>query len=71
MRETPLYMAAKNGCSEAASLLLSHGAFIESKASENSFKGIFAILPRPEGGEFGKFYSLHALNNLRISILCS
>lgn len=31
--ETPLHMAAKNGCNEAAGLLLSHGAFTESKAN--------------------------------------
>ena len=31
--ETPLHMAAKNGCNEAAKLLLSHGAFIEAKAN--------------------------------------
>ncbi|KAH9762280.1 ANK REP REGION domain-containing protein [Citrus sinensis] len=32
--ETPLHMAAKNGCNEAAKLLLAHGAFIEAKANE-------------------------------------
>lgn len=31
--ETPLHMAAKNGCNEAAKLLLSHGAYIEAKAN--------------------------------------
>ncbi|CAO2822852.1 unnamed protein product [Amaranthus hypochondriacus] len=31
--ETPLHMASKNGCNEAAKLLLSHGAFIEAKAN--------------------------------------
>ncbi|CAN0900141.1 Protein CfxQ homolog [Linum grandiflorum] len=31
--ETPLHMAAKNGCKEAAQLLLSHGAFIEARAN--------------------------------------
>ncbi|KAL2929186.1 Protein CfxQ-like protein [Bienertia sinuspersici] len=31
--ETPLHMAAKNGCNEAARILLSHGAFIEAKAN--------------------------------------
>ncbi|KAK6915328.1 Ankyrin repeat [Dillenia turbinata] len=30
--ETPLHMAAKNGCSEAARLLLARGAFIKAKA---------------------------------------
>lgn len=31
--ETPLHMAAKNGCNDAAKLLLSHGAYIEAKAN--------------------------------------
>ncbi|KAM1389701.1 hypothetical protein ACFX13_018043 [Malus domestica] len=31
--ETPLHMAAKNGCNDAARLLLVHGAFIEAKAN--------------------------------------
>ncbi|KAI3443791.1 hypothetical protein Pfo_000456 [Paulownia fortunei] len=31
--ETPLHMAAKNGCNEAAKLLLAHGAFVEAKAN--------------------------------------
>jgi ankyrin repeat protein len=31
--ETPLHMAAKNGCSDAARLLLAHGAFVEAKAN--------------------------------------
>ena len=35
-------------------------------ASENAFKGIFTSLPKPGGGEFGKFYSLPALNDPRI-----
>lgn len=31
--ETPLHMAAKNGCNEAARLLLEHGAYVEAKAN--------------------------------------
>ncbi|XP_051132033.1 uncharacterized protein LOC127252068 [Andrographis paniculata] len=31
--ETPLHMAAKNGCNETAKLLLARGAFIEAKAN--------------------------------------
>ena len=31
--ETPLHMAAKNGCNEATRLLLAHGAFVEAKAN--------------------------------------
>lgn len=35
-------------------------------AAEHPFKGIFTTLPKPGGGEFGKFYSLPALNDPRI-----
>ncbi|KAI3755873.1 hypothetical protein L1987_55682 [Smallanthus sonchifolius] len=42
---------------------------IASMASENPFKGIFTTLPSPGGGEFGKFYSLPALNDPRIDKL--
>ncbi|XP_042006400.1 aconitate hydratase, cytoplasmic isoform X2 [Salvia splendens] len=38
-------------------------------SSENAFKGIFTSLPKPGGGEFGKFYSLPALNDPRIDKL--
>ncbi|KAK4743633.1 hypothetical protein SAY87_009945 [Trapa incisa] len=38
-------------------------------ASENPFKGILTALPKPGGGEFGKFYSLPALNDPRIDKL--
>ncbi|KAJ0715552.1 putative aconitate hydratase [Helianthus annuus] len=38
-------------------------------ASENPFKSILTTLPRPGGGEFGKFYSLPALNDPRIDKL--
>lgn len=31
--ETPLHMAAKNGCNQAAKILLAHGAAVESKAN--------------------------------------
>ncbi|KAK4770208.1 hypothetical protein SAY87_030740 [Trapa incisa] len=37
--------------------------------SENPFKGILTALPKPDGGEFGKFYSLPALNSPRIDKL--
>ncbi|ESQ36924.1 hypothetical protein EUTSA_v10002387mg [Eutrema salsugineum] len=40
-----------------------------SMASEHPFKGIFTSLPKPGGGEFGKFYSLPALNDPRIDKL--
>jgi aconitate hydratase len=35
-------------------------------ASENPFKGILKTLEKPGGGEFGKYYSLTALNDPRI-----
>ncbi|CAL5405572.1 unnamed protein product [Camellia sinensis] len=42
---------------------------ISTMASGNPFKGIFTNLPKPGGGEFGKFYSLPALNDARIDVL--
>ncbi|KAK3014234.1 hypothetical protein RJ639_008167 [Escallonia herrerae] len=42
---------------------------IASMASENVFKAILTGLPKPGGGEFGKFYSLPALNDPRIEKL--
>lgn len=38
-------------------------------ASEHPFNGILSGLPKPGGGEFGKFYSLPALNDPRIDKL--
>ncbi|GAU29004.1 hypothetical protein TSUD_165230 [Trifolium subterraneum] len=38
-------------------------------ASENVFKGILTSLPKPGGGEYGRFYSLPALNDPRIERL--
>ncbi|CAN1339745.1 Aconitate hydratase, cytoplasmic, partial [Linum perenne] len=37
-------------------------------ASENPYKGILTSLPKPGGGEFGKFFSLPALNDPRIGM---
>uniref|UniRef100_A0A5B7BK45 Aconitate hydratase n=1 Tax=Davidia involucrata TaxID=16924 RepID=A0A5B7BK45_DAVIN len=42
---------------------------ISTMASENAFKRILTSLPKPGGGEFGKFYSLPALNDPRIDKL--
>ncbi|KAI5599572.1 hypothetical protein POPTR_002G229200v4 [Populus trichocarpa] len=42
---------------------------IATMAHEHPFKGIFTSLPKPGGGEFGKFYSLPALNDPRIEKL--
>ncbi|KAL5754372.1 hypothetical protein ACOSP7_022592 [Xanthoceras sorbifolium] len=38
-------------------------------ATENPFKSILKTLERPDGGEFGKYYSLPALNDSRIDKL--
>lgn len=38
-------------------------------ASEHPFNGILSGLPKPGGGEFGKFYSLPALNDPRIGMV--
>lgn len=35
-------------------------------ATENPFKSILKTLEKPDGGEFGKYYSLPALNDPRI-----
>ncbi|GAB4825168.1 hypothetical protein Ancab_008043 [Ancistrocladus abbreviatus] len=42
---------------------------ISTMASENPFKGVLHSLPRPGGGEFGKYYDLPALNDPRIDKL--
>ncbi|XP_078432566.1 aconitate hydratase, cytoplasmic-like [Wolffia australiana] len=42
---------------------------ISSMAADNPFKAILTSLPRPGGGEFGKFYSLPGLNDPRIGRL--
>ncbi|XP_042514227.1 aconitate hydratase, cytoplasmic [Macadamia integrifolia] len=42
---------------------------IATMASENAFKGILTSLPKPGGGEFGKYYSLTALNDPRVDKL--
>jgi aconitate hydratase len=38
-------------------------------ATEHAFKNILTSLPKPGGGEYGKFYSLPALNDPRIDKL--
>ncbi|KAF5746069.1 aconitate hydratase cytoplasmic [Tripterygium wilfordii] len=42
---------------------------IATMAPEHPFKGVLTSLPKPGGGEFGKFYSLPALNDPRIDKL--
>ncbi|MBA0834637.1 hypothetical protein Goarm_006969, partial [Gossypium armourianum] len=39
------------------------------RTAEHPFKAVLTSLPRPGGGEFGKFYSLPALNDPRIDKL--
>ncbi|KAK9136928.1 hypothetical protein Sjap_007522 [Stephania japonica] len=49
-------------------LFVSSNAY--SSASENAFKGIVTSLPKPSGGEYGKYFSLPALNDSRIGMDC-
>ncbi|PHT99448.1 Aconitate hydratase 2, mitochondrial [Capsicum chinense] len=53
----------------AAPALNSFHRKLATMAAENPFKGILTALPKPGGGEFGKFYSLPALNDPRIDKL--
>ncbi|KAG0448832.1 hypothetical protein HPP92_027631 [Vanilla planifolia] len=56
--------------SEIGSFLYFSDRIVEFKmASANPFDYILASLPRPTGGEFGKYYSLPALNDSRIDKL--
>ncbi|ESQ54648.1 hypothetical protein EUTSA_v10024325mg [Eutrema salsugineum] len=41
----------------------------EASASEHAYKDILTSLPKPGGGEYGKYYSLPALNDPRIDRL--
>ncbi|KAL2944664.1 Aconitate hydratase 2 mitochondrial [Bienertia sinuspersici] len=43
---------------------------IATMAAEHPYKGIFTSLPKAGGGEFGKFYSLPALNDPRVGKCC-
>ncbi|KAH6788967.1 aconitase 3 [Perilla frutescens var. frutescens] len=65
---SPTSLAAQIRIASSASDSLLHRK-IATMASENAFKGIFTSLPKPGGGEFGKFYSLPALNDPRIDKL--
>lgn len=44
--------------------------FCLTAASENPFKSILKTLEKADGGEFGKYYSLPALNDPRIGKFC-
>ncbi|KAL7128805.1 hypothetical protein ABFS83_13G018900 [Erythranthe nasuta] len=66
--KSPASLASQIRISSAFSDTLLHRK-IATMASENAFKGIFTSLPKPGGGEFGKFYSLPALNDPRIDKL--
>ncbi|KAL5975901.1 hypothetical protein ACLOJK_020229 [Asimina triloba] len=46
--ETPLHMAAKNGCSEAAKLLLDHGASLTAKANNGMTPLHLAVWSSPQ-----------------------
>nr|GEX51180.1 aconitate hydratase, cytoplasmic-like [Tanacetum cinerariifolium] len=62
-------LRAQIGSPVVTSSLLQPNIKTTSMASENPFKGIFTTLARPEGGDFGKYYSLPALNDPRIEKL--
>ncbi|KAK1326198.1 hypothetical protein QJS10_CPA01g00891 [Acorus calamus] len=53
----------------SASVIERFRSKIPNMASENAFKSILTGLPKPGGGEFGKYYSLPALNDPRIDKL--
>ena len=57
-------------CSVVSKFLIPGAEFLRSdlgvSASENPFKGNLTSLPKPGGGEFGKFYSLPSLNDPRV-----
>uniref|UniRef100_A0A0E0E1G7 Aconitate hydratase n=1 Tax=Oryza meridionalis TaxID=40149 RepID=A0A0E0E1G7_9ORYZ len=46
-----------------------HRRMAATAAAEHPFKNILTTLPKPGGGEYGKFYSLPALNDPRIDKL--
>ncbi|KAK1398438.1 hypothetical protein POM88_008301 [Heracleum sosnowskyi] len=51
-------------------MLLESPARLRSRqTSENPFKDICTALPKPDGGEYGKYYNLTALNDPRIDKL--
>ncbi|KAL0399910.1 UNVERIFIED_CONTAM: Aconitate hydratase 3, mitochondrial [Sesamum radiatum] len=66
--KSPPSLAAQIRIASVSSDTLLHRK-IATMAAENPFKGIFTSLPKPGGGEFGKFYSLPALNDPRIDKL--
>ncbi|KAL3635483.1 Acyl CoA oxidase [Castilleja foliolosa] len=66
--KSPTSLAAQIRIASASSGSLLHRK-ISTMVSENAFKGIFTSLPKPGVGEFGKFYSLPALNDPRIDKL--
>ncbi|CAN0914541.1 Aconitate hydratase 3, mitochondrial [Linum grandiflorum] len=81
VRSLPRWSHGVNWKSQGAGAVRAHGRAagvpvieqfqrkIASMASEHPFKEIFTSLPKPGGGEFGKFYSLPALNDPRIDKL--
>ncbi|XXG69113.1 hypothetical protein AAC387_Pa06g2057 [Persea americana] len=66
-RRFPVSLRAQNRTSSPA--LERFGRKISTMASENAFKGILTSLKKPGGGEFGKYFSLPALNDPRIDKL--
>ncbi|GJN39489.1 hypothetical protein PR202_gb28611 [Eleusine coracana subsp. coracana] len=56
-------------CLNTDSFTINHPLFALLTATEHPFKTILTNLPKPGGGEYGKFYSLPALNDPRIDKL--
>ncbi|TVU38891.1 hypothetical protein EJB05_12286, partial [Eragrostis curvula] len=63
--------AGRGHCSGAANVdrLASRGLATMAGASNNCFGHVLTSLPKPGGGEYGKYYSLPALNDPRIDRL--
>ncbi|KAK9148821.1 hypothetical protein Scep_007578 [Stephania cephalantha] len=56
--ETPLHMAAKNGCNETAILLLKHGALVEAKANNGMTPLHLAVWSSQLGEDFSTVKTL-------------
>nr|WMP39834.1 aconitate hydratase [Solanum melongena] len=67
--KSPISLKAQIRTAAVTPVLNNFHRKLTTMASENPFKGILTSLPKPGGGEFGKYYSLPALNDPRIDKL--
>ncbi|KAK9156064.1 hypothetical protein Sjap_003544 [Stephania japonica] len=65
-RDSSTRILRKASMTPLPTLFVSSNAY--SSASENAFKGIVTSFPKPSGGEYGKYFSLPALNDSRIDM---